>query len=424
MRPKNVTSPQTLHPRQSARNSRQMNPRPVFEELVESALRAVCPVEAILSHVRRRGSKLRVDREIFDLARFDEIRLIAVGKAAVPMAATLIPMIGDKLSKGVIVTKKGYFKKPAVVSGKTISVKFDQRMTVIESGHPLPDRNSLRAGRAIADTAANCSRETLVLCCISGGASALAILPKPGISLASYRDVNKILLASGADIMTVNGIRKALDRIKGGGLAQMAQPAQVVSLIISDVMGDPIPIIASGPTHHPRARNFLIANNAQACRAAAIYARKSGFKTRIVTTELRGEAKKAGAQIAQDIAAAPPKTCLIYGGESTVTLKGKTGKGGRNQELVLAAAIALSKSGGHPQIALVSFGTDGIDGMSNAAGAFCTPETVAHGKSKGLSAQKLLREHNSHIFFKAIGQLITTGQTGTNVADVVVAVKF
>lgn len=401
-----------------------MNHRALFESFLKAALVSVCPRQAIAKHVSRRGNQLRIGRRSYDLGQFAEVRLVAVGKAAVPMAAALIPLVRDQLSRGVIVTKKGYFKKSSMPHERAEPAKFDTRIKVIESSHPTPDASSVRAGRAIAEVVANASEKTLLLCCISGGASSLMILPKPGITLASYRHVNQLLLASGADIVTLNGVRKALDRLKGGGLAQMAQPAQILSLIISDVIGDPIGIIGSGPTHHPGVYHFLVGNNALACRAVADAARKAGFKPQIITTKLRAQARDAGAQIARDISKAPAKSVHIYGGETTVTLGGKSGKGGRNQELVLAAAIEFSKMKTGEKTALLSFGTDGIDGDSPAAGAFCTGETLARSKSLGLSALQYLREHNSHPYFKALGDLMITGQTGTNVADVTVALRF
>ncbi len=393
--------------------------RALLESFVTAALDAVNPSAAALNQAKRIGSKLRVGRKIFDLRRFDEVRLVAVGKAAVPLAGAVIPLIQDKLSRGVVVTKKGFTTRTDPVREYFTKNK----IILMEGSHPEPDESSLRCGKAIAAAVANCSGKTLLLCCISGGASSLAILPKLGITLKSYRRVNSLLLASGADIVSVNGVRKALDELKGGGLARLAAPAQIASLIISDVIGDPIPVIASGLTDAPGVQNFIVANNTLACQAVARAARKAGFKPVIITTGLKGEARKAGAQIAQEITRAPSKSCHIYGGETTVTLGKKSGFGGRNQELVLAAAIELGKSSTSAQIALASFGTDGIDGRSPAAGAFCTGETIAKAKSLKLSPRKLLREHNSHVFFKKLDQLIVTGQTGTNVADVVVAVK-
>jgi hydroxypyruvate reductase len=225
-------------------------------------------------------------------------------------------------------------------------------------------------------------------------------------------------------------VRSRLDRLKGGGLARLAAPARVIGLILSDVVGDPLEVIASGLTNDPRAQNVLVGNNTQACEAAADAARGLGYHARIVTTQLRGEARERGAEIAREIVSSPPGAppgngvCLVYGGETTVTLRGD-GMGGRNQELALAAAIALAALDPQAQTgALVaSVGTDGTDGPTDAAGAVAFPDTLDRARARGLDAGDFLARNDSYRFFAALGDLAMTGPTGTNVADVVVAMR-
>ncbi len=310
----------------------------------------------------------------------------------------------------------------------------------------MPDENSLRAGELVCETLSRCTERTLVVACISGGASALLIAPQPGISLAALRAINDALLRSGADIREMNAVRSRLDRLKGGGLARLAAPGQIAGLILSDVVGDPLDVIASGLTNDPRSHNVLVANNAQACEAAADAARGAGYETTIVTTTFSGEARERGREIALAVSASPrphpqpqpqPRPlpsfgyaedlslaerglCLIYGGETTVTVRG-SGKGGRNQELALAAAIELGK--GRPYAVIAAVGTDGTDGPTDAAGAVAYPDTLDRSLRLGLDAEDHLRRNDSYAFFAALGDLVMTGPTGTNVADIVIALQ-
>lgn len=390
--------------------------------ILTAALQAADPAHAIQRHIRRNGDVLRVDGQAYDLAQCDEVRLIAAGKAAAPMAGAALALFGDRVSRGVVVTKYGH------LAGYLWPANAPRDFTLIEAAHPVPDENGLRAGEAVCAALAGCSERALVVACVSGGASALLIAPHPGISLNTMRAINDALLRSGADIREMNAVRSRLDRLKGGGLARMAEPAQVLGLILSDVIGDPLDVIASGLTNDPRARNVLVANNTQACEAAASAAREMGFNTAIVTTELRGEARRRGQEIAQDLLALRAQhptqpICRIYGGEPTVTVRGD-GKGGRNQELVLAAAMPLATVQGKAAAAgllVASLGTDGTDGPTDAAGAYATPDTLARAGALGLDAQDYLARNDSYHFFAPLGDLIVTGPTGTNVADIVVA---
>ncbi len=389
--------------------------------ILAAALRAADPAQAVQRYVRRQGNMLRVDDQTYDLAQCDEVRLIAVGKAAAPMAGAALALFGDRVSRAVVVTKYGH------LAGHTWPANIPRDLTLIEAAHPVPDENSVRAGEAVCDALGGCTAHTLVVACISGGASALLIAPQPGISLNTMRAINDALLRSGADIREMNAVRSRLDRLKAGGLARLAAPAQVVALILSDVIGDPLDVIASGLTNDPRAHNVLVANNTQACQAAATVAREMGFDTAIVTTELRGEARQRGQEIAQELLTLHtqhPNTpiCRIYGGEPTVTVRGD-GKGGRNQELALAAALTLARAGANSKLLVAALGTDGTDGPTDAAGAYAAPDTLARAGALGLNAQDYLARNDSYRFFQQLGDLIITGPTGTNVADIVIALS-
>lgn len=394
-----------------------------LDAILTAALGAANPVQAIQRHVRRDRDLVRVKGQSYDLAQYDDMRLIAVGKAAVPMAGATLALVGDHVSRAVVVTKYGH------LAGHAWLANTPRDFVLIESGHPVPDENSLRAGEAVCAALAGCAARTLVVACISGGASALVIAPHAGISLNTMRAINDALLKSGADIREMNIVRSRLDRLKGGGLARMAAPGQVLGLILSDVIGDPLDVIASGLTNDPRAHNALVANNTQACEAAALAAREMGFDTAIVTTELRGEARERGQEIAQELLALRARhptrpICRIYGGEPTVTVRGD-GKGGRNQELALAAAMTLAQSDTTTAglLAVASLGTDGTDGPTDAAGAYAMPDTLARARALGLDAQDYLTRNDSYHFFQRLGDLIVTGPTGTNVADIVVALS-
>lgn len=395
--------------------------RRALDKLVAAALRAADPAEAVRRHIRRERDALWIDAARYDLAACDDVRLIAAGKAAVPMAGAVAAALGDRVSRAVIVTKHGH----APMDGRMPALPSD--LTLIEAGHPIPDEHSQRGGEAVWRALEACTERTLVIACVSGGASALLVAPHERISLATLRAINDALLRSGADIHEMNAVRSRLDRLKGGGLVRRAQPARVIGLILSDVIGDPLDVIASGLTHDPRARNVLVGNNGQACQAAADAARDLGFAPHIVTTELRGEAREAGMRIARElleepasVAASHAGECLIYGGETTVTLRGQ-GKGGRNQELALAAAIELG--GVHGGIAVAALGTDGTDGPTDAAGAIAFGDTLARARALGLDAGDHLARNDSYPFFAALGDLLMTGPTGTNVADVIIALR-
>jgi glycerate 2-kinase len=424
-----------------------------LDRLITSALDAVNPYSAIENHLQLDGQNLIIGNHVIDLIDRD-IRCVAVGKGSVPMARSIHTLLGSRISQGLVVTKYAHLG----------DVKFPANWKPVESAHPVPDDLSLAAGDRIWQFLADCTDRTLVLACISGGASALAIAPSSWgaltelltnpptveitqvtqqliwdtlvsqaidlttlnpdgrISLVAVRSIGMALLGSGLSIDKINAVRSKLDRLKGGGFVKRVGKGQVIGLILSDVIGDPISAIASGLTNHPDAENILIGNNRQACEAVAKTAREMGYDTRIITTELDGEARVRGAEIAREIITHPPNTLLIYGGETTVNLPSNcTGKGGRNQELGLAAAIELAIHGVPAWV--ITLATDGTDGPTDAAGVRVNETTIDRALALGLDANLALEGHDSYAFFQQLGDLQIIGATGTNVADITIAIR-
>jgi len=348
-------------------------------------------------------------------------------------------------------------------------------LQLIEAGHPVPDAAGQAGAGRIAGLLSGLTARDLVLVLISGGGSALLPLPVAGITLADIQALTQALLRCGADITEINTIRKHLSRLQGGQLARLAQPAQVVTLILSDVVGTPLDVIASGPTvpdpttyadalavlnryailnqippsvrHHlsagaagglpdtpkpgdplfGRVTNIVIGENASAGRAAVTEAQHRGFHSALLTTFVQGEARAVGrvaAGLAQGIACGQSDfdrpACLVLGGETTVTVRGQ-GTGGRNQELALAAAIALDGYAlpAGVEVAVVSLGTDGTDGPTDAAGGIATPATLTAGRALGLDAHAALADNDSYHYLGAVCYLIVTGPTNTNVNDLI-----
>jgi hydroxypyruvate reductase len=435
-----------------------------IDALIEAALAAVEPTAAVLRHVALTGERLRVGDERIDLARVRRIRVLGAGKPVVPMAAALARLLGDRLTDGLVITKHGHGE------GRDGCGPIE----VVEAGHPLPDEPGVAAARRLADLAADLDEHDLLLAPIAGGGSALLTLPAPGLTLADLRATTDLLLRAGASIEQLNAVRKHLSAIKGGQLARLAAPARVAALVLSDVIGDPLDGIASGPlapdpttfadawavieqfalagrlpepvrellergvagaiedTPAPGAALFdrvthqLVGNNPQAAQAVAAAASDLGFATRVEEAPLLGEAREAGvwaANEAKRLAAAPVAerpACLVRGGETTVTVTGN-GAGGRNQELALAAAIALE---GVADVAVVTLATDGQDGPTDAAGAIATGATLSRAAELGLDPRAHLARNDSHRFFGPLGDLIETGPTLTNVADILIILAF
>jgi len=405
--------------------------------IFRAALRAADPVQAVLRHVRREGEMLIAGRRRYDLTSFRNIYVIGAGKASARMAVAVEGLLGRRITAGLI-------NAPDFVKLRRIEIN--------EAGHPIPDRRGVAGAKCIARIAEEAGPDDLVICLISGGASALLPLPARGITLAQKQKVTRSLLHSGATIHEVNCVRKHLSAIKGGKLARMAEPAMLLTLILSDVIGEHLHAIGSGPTvpdpttladaraicakygievkfpedaETPkkfRISVVMVGSIKLAVEAAAEEAKRLGYKTMILSTLIQGEAREV-ALVHEAIASEIHRygrpisrpACLISGGETTVTVRGK-GLGGRNQEFVLAAAIEIAGCWG--DIIVLSAGTDGIDGPTDAAGAIADCSSVYRAKQLGLDAKALLANNDSFRFFDAIGDLIKTGPTGTNVADV------
>ncbi len=425
----------------------------LISRLINTALSAVDPYNAIQNHLQLNGDNLVIGDRIINLADKD-IRCIAVGKGSVPMARSINTIFGDKISQGLVITKYDHLD----------DTKFPANWECMESAHPVPDERSLAAGDRIWQLLADCTEQTLVLACISGGASALVVAPRNWsvlielltnplttevsqstqqliqstlssqsidlatinpdgkISLTALQAISTALLGSGLSIEKINAVRSRIDRLKGGGLVERVGKGKVIGLILSDVISDPIVSIASGLTNHPNADNILVGNNFQSCQAVAKLASELGYSPQIITTELDGEAQIRGAEIAREIVTKPAKTVLIYGGETTVNLPDNcTGKGGRNQELGLAAAIELAKH--HIPAWVITLATDGTDGPTDAAGVTVNETTIDRSLALGLDPQSALDRHDAYPFFQKLGNLHLIGATGTNVADISIAIR-
>jgi glycerate 2-kinase len=414
------------------------SPRGHALRIFRAALRAADPVRAVLRHVRREGEVLIAGERRYDLGSFRNIYVIGAGKASARMAVAIERLLGARITGGLI---------NAPDAAKL------RRVEINACGHPIPDRRGVAGAKRIAQIATQAGADDLVICLISGGASALLPLPAPGITLANKQKITRSLLHSGATIHEVNCVRRHLSAIKGGKLGRLAQPATLLTLIISDVIYDHLHAIGSGPTvsdpttladaraicakyrievefpqdaETPKKKFFgavvMVGSNGLAVEAAAEEAKRLGYHTMILSTAIQGEAREVArvhAAIASEIyrygRPIPRPACLISGGEATVTVRGK-GRGGRNQEFVLATAIEIA--GCWENIIVLSAGTDGIDGPTGAAGAIADCSSVYRAKQLGLDAGPLLANNDSYRFFEALGDLVVTGPTGTNVADI------
>jgi len=329
--------------------------------------------------------------------------VIGAGKAAASMAAALEAAWPDQNIEGVVVTRYGH-------ATPTHKIK------VLEAAHPVPDAASESAAREIMAAVAGLTPQDQVIALISGGASALLALPAPGLTLADKQLVAKALLASGAPIDVMNRIRKQLSGVKGGKLAAACAPAKLVTLAISDVPGDSPAIIGSGPTWYEGADYRLIATPKMALDAAAAFAAQHNIRSEILGDALEGESAELGREMAAKALATTGPMLLLSGGETTVTIgSGKPGRGGRNTEFLLSLAIALN---GARHIHAIAGDSDGIDGTEDAAGAIITPDTLARAAAAGLDPSAMLATHDSYSLFAALGDLVITGPTLTNVNDI------
>ena len=429
--------------------------------IFETAVRAVSPGEAVRRHLRIEDSVLVLqqawgENQRLNLDQFDRVFIIGGGKASAPMAKAVEELLRDRVAGGAVVVKYGH--------GEHL-----QRTALCEAAHPVPDEAGLAGAQRILDLLANTSDSDLIICLLSGGGSALLPLPVEGVTLEEKQEMTRLLLACGADIRETNTVRKHISRIKGGQLARAAFPSSLVNLILSDVIGDDLDVIASGPTvpdnstfadmrsvlekynlvdrapksiikHMQRGLagvipdtpkpgdpvfagvlNRVVGSNIMALKAAEREAERLGYTTLILSSSIDGEAREIArmhAAIAREIRATgnpiQRPASVISGGETTVTLTG-SGQGGRNMELALAAAPLIQ---GIEGALILSAGTDGSDGPTDAAGAWADGTTVTRALRLGLDHRQSLKENNSYSYFKILGDLLITGPTRTNVMDI------
>lgn len=436
--------------------------RRIALDCILSALNAVNPKQAVFNTVKRRENLLVIGRYKFDLTEYRNIYVLGGGKASGLMAEAIEEILGDKITSGIINVLKGTEK---MVKTKKIKIN--------GATHPIPGEEGVNSTKAMLEIARKAGKDDLIIALISGGGSALMPCPADPVTLEDKKTVTNLLLKCGATINEINVVRKHLSEFKGGQLAKTAYPATLVNLIISDVVGDPLDIIASGPTvpdsstfqdaynvlkkydllnkipenikkriqlglsgkidETPKpgdkifrnVHNILIASNRTACVAAVKKARELGINSMLLSTYIEGEARHVGAVLAglakeihnYDTPIKKPAV-IVCGGETTVTVVGN-GKGGRNQELALGSALKISGLNG---IVIASVGTDGKDGTSDAAGAIVDGQTLKRAQKLGLDATKYLANNNSYMFFKKLGDAIFTGTTGTNVNDLIIIV--
>lgn len=434
------------------------------KKIFAAAVTAASPKEAVARYLRvvedaKGGAKLQLGNRSIVLDSLERIWVVGAGKATAPMAQAVEKLLGKRLAGGAIVVKYDHGAKL-------------RRIEQFEGGHPVPDEAGVHGAEAVARIAEGAGAKDLVIALISGGASALLVRPVDGVSLADKQACTRLLLASGASIHEMNAVRKHLSQIKGGQLAKLAAPARVWALLLSDVIGDDLDVIGSGPcapdasrfadalgilerygildsvpasvrkhlergagrdyaeTPKPgdalfsRVENVVVGSNARSVEAAAMTAKALGYRPMVLSTTLDGEAREQ-ARMLVSIAKEAQKTgqpakaplCLLAGGETVVTLRGK-GKGGRNQEFALAAALALEGSTG---ITVLAAGTDGTDGPTDAAGAVVDGDTVASARKQALDPTKALVENDAYPLFHQTGELVMTGPTGTNVMDLYAA---
>jgi len=422
-------------------------------------LQAVEPRAAVAASCRREKERFFAGDGVYDLSKINNIYVVGAGKASAPMTAAVEDLLGERITRGIVNVKYGH----------TVALK---RVKLVEAGHPVPDENGQAGTKAIVELVSRAERDDLVVCLISGGGSALLPLPCRGVTLKDKQETTNVLLACGATIHEINTIRKHLSGAKGGQLARAAYPAAVLSLMLSDVIGDDLDVIASGPTvpdsstfqdcmalfskydileklpekvvAHIRSgiqgkipetpktgdpafektRNLVIGSNIDAISAAKQEAEALGYHTVVLSSMIQGETREVAlvhGAIAREVLktgypiASP--ACILSGGETTVTIKGN-GLGGRNQEFALAAALDIA---GSKHIVVLSGGTDGNDGPTDAAGAIADTDTLDRGNRMNLSAQAYLNRNDSYHFFDRLGDLLKTGPTNTNVMDLRVA---
>ena len=431
--------------------------REVLQRIAEQVLLELAPERCLARAVHREGQRLRAGPYRYDLSRLRRVVAVGFGKAAARMARGLEELLGDRLDEGLVITAPGYAVPTRIVE-------------VAEAGHPLPDARTLGASARLLQLVQDLSPQDLLIVLVSGGGSALFELPASDLTLEDLGRVTELLLRAGATIHELNAVRKHLSLVKGGQLARLAQPARILTLVLSDVPGDDLSTIASGPTApdpttfaqavevlrargvweampqavrerlwagaegrvpetpkpgdpcFARVRHVVVGSGRTALVLAQRFGKRLGLRTAVLTGTLRGEAREVGrvfAALAEEERRfgrpVRPPALLLAAGETTVTVRGK-GRGGRNQELALAFALEIR---GLPGVALLSLATDGKNGPTDAAGALVDGTTCERIEQAGLSPQEKLAENDSYTALAAAGDLLRTGPTGTNVADLV-----
>lgn len=417
-----------------------------MQSVLREALAAVDPYRAVAAALQLDAQgRLRAGGHLWPLADFRQVVVLSVGKAAEAMAQAAFDRLGQFVRRGLVIAKHPSRERLGT-------------WPVLRGGHPVPDENSLRAGERALNLAGSLDERDLFIVLISGGGSALMASPRAGLQLTDLQALTQGLLASGARIDEINVLRRALDEVKGGGLTLAARGAQVLTLLLSDVVGSPLEAIASGPTvanptdaadalavlrkydlmkrvppnvlqalsAAPRrsmdAETFarvypvIVADNQRAAQAALSQAAKLGYRPLDLGSSWQGEARRVGADWAARMRAVSGKVCLVAGGETTVTLRGD-GLGGRNQEVALAAVRPLA---GVSRVLLATLATDGEDGPTDAAGAVVSGDTLGRAQALGLAPEDFLARNDAWHFFNALNDLLRPGPTGTNVNDLAV----
>jgi hydroxypyruvate reductase len=429
--------------------------RALVTRVMQAALAAVEPGEAVRRALRRDGDRVTVGERSYDPRSYDRVIVVGAGKASAPMAAAVEEVLGDQVADGLVVVKHGHTDPT-----RTVRLR--------EASHPIPDESCVDGTGELVSLLETTGPRDLVVVVLSGGGSALMLLPAEGISLADMQQTTDLLLRGGATINELNTIRKHLEQAKGGGLARLAAPSDVLALVLSDVVGNPLDVIASGPTVpdtstfadscaivdrfgiwdrlpasvarrlrdgrdgkipdtpkpgdplFERVQTVVVASNELAAEAGVRWAEAEGLSALLLSTYVEGEARevaKVVAALAREEAASDRPlrrpACLILGGETTVQVRGN-GVGGRNQELALAASLKIA---GLDDVVIAALATDGNDGPNDATGALVDGSTVARARSRGLDPEAYLANNDAYHFFEGLGDLLITGPTNTNVND-------
>ncbi len=426
--------------------------RRIAVDIINYAISEIDSYKLVKRIVKLKGDVLRVGGYSFDLSKVDRIYVVGGGKGSFSIARGLEEILGDRIAEGLVIEKRGESRRL-------------RKVRIVEAGHPVPDMDSVNAAREVVRIARESGERDILFACITGGCSALMTLPAEGISLEDVRRTTDLLLKCGAEIQEVNAVRKHISAVKGGRLALYAHPARVVSLIVVDEVrglpwGPTVPdtttfkdaenvlkkygiwgkvpesvrkhIRRADPAWETpkqedfqrrgvKAYNIVLANSETVCLTAERRAKSLGLNTLILSTVMEGESREVGVALAGVAREAErsgrpvePPCVIIVGGETTVTIEGEAGEGGRNQELVLGAAMKID---GSRNIVIASIGTDGTDGPTDIAGGIVDGETVRRAAEKGIDIYRELARHNSSYVLRKLGDAIYTGPTGTNVMD-------